>query len=226
VQPSLKLRSEIVLGVFVVLLAGGIALSLATAPQLAPQQLRVAADATLAAPGFVLTDTNSVTALGVSAPLAERTRTQVVHVLYEAPDRVRESGPGPNGQTLAVIVVGARHFSRSGGRWQELAPSPGLGAEAVQTVLSPLKAAAQAVKVERLGDSGYRFLPADLESFVTTILGTSPSQLSSLRLTATVGGDYLVGERVTGVLGHERLEVDISLSAIGSAPPVSVPPTS
>ncbi len=93
-------------------------------------------------------------------------------------------------------------------------------------MLSPLKAAADAVKVARLGNDGYRFLPADVQSFVTTVLGTSPSQLSSLRLTATVAGDYLVGERITGVLGHERLEVDITLRAIGSAPPVSVPAVS
>ncbi len=124
-QPSPKIWSGVVLSIFALLVAGGIALSLATAPELAPQQLRVAADATLAAPGFVLTDSNSVTALGVSVPPAERTRAQVVHVLYEAPDRVRETGPGPNGQTVAVIVVGARHFDRAGGgRWQELVPSP------------------------------------------------------------------------------------------------------
>lgn len=217
-----RLLSHVLLGVLTLLVVGAIALSLATAPPDGPQQLRGAAEATVAAPGFELQDTNSVTS---PAATGGQARVEVINVLYEAPDRVLETGPGPNGQMVSVLVAGDRHFSRTGAGWEELPPSPGIGADAVQTVLSPLQAASGATDVARSGDV-YRFLPPDLDRFVATILGTSPAALSSLRLTATVEGEFVTRVQVVGVLHGERLEVMVALSRIGSAPPVTVPPAS
>jgi hypothetical protein len=55
-------------------------------------------------------------------------------------------------------------------------------------------------------------------------LGVRPAQLSAPRLTAEVRGDFLVDERITALVGQQRLEVDLAFSAVGSAPPVQVPP--
>jgi len=217
-----RLLSQVPLGVLTLLVVGGIVLSLATAPPDAPLQLRAAAEATVVAPGFELQDANSVTPPAGTGAAA---RVEVIDVLYEAPDRVFETGPGPNGQTVSVLVAGDRHFSRTGTGWEELPPSPGIGAEAVQTVLSPLQAAAGATQVTRSGDV-YRFVPPDLDRFVATLLGTSPTALSSLRLTATVQGEFVTRVQVVGVLHGERLEVMVALARIGSAPPVTLPPTS
>jgi hypothetical protein len=41
-----------------------------------------------------------------------------------------------------------------------------------------------------------------------------------------VHGDFLTEERITAVLGQQRLSVDLVFSAIGSAPPVQAPPAS
>jgi len=218
--------AHVLLALLTALVLGAIALSLWTAPPVAPEQLHAAAQATVAAPGFVLTDVNSVTALITPPPgsAPNLRRTQMVHVLYQAPDRVQETGPGPTGGPVEVVVIGSDHWARAGhGPWQRFSPSPGLGAEAAQTVLSPLQGAADATVVVRHGDV-YRFLPPDLDRFVATLLGTSPAQLSSLRITATVTGEYVTGERISGVLGRQRLEVDITLSSVGDAPPVTAPP--
>ncbi len=220
-----QILPRLLLSVFGLLVVGGIALSLATAPPVAPQQLHTAAGATVAAPGFVLTDTNSVTALAAAPGASAPTRSEVVHVLYQAPDGVLESGTDSTGQPVSVIVLGARHYRSSGAKWVALPPSPTLGTQAVQTVLAPLRAASDATEVVRSGDT-YTFVPPDLSGFITKLLGTNPSQLSSLRLTATVHGEFVTDEQVSAVLGQERLRVDLAFSMIGSAPPVVVPPAS
>ena len=217
--------AHILVAMLTLLTLGAIALSLWSAPPVDEQQLHIAASATMAASGFILTDTNSVTSIA-PAPAGgpkQLPRTAVVHVLYGAPDAVEESEPGPSGQTISVIVIGARRFRSSGAQWTELPASPGLGVQAASTILSPLKAAAGASAVTRHGDV-YSFVPVNVEQFITTVLGVSPSRLSSPRLTAVVHGDYLTDERITAVLGQQRLGVDLVFSAIGSAPPVTAPP--
>jgi hypothetical protein len=214
----------ILVGIFTVLLVGAIALSLATAPPLDEQQLHVAAAATLNASGFVVVDTNSVTSPGATA-LAPGSETVVVHVLYRAPDAIEETEMGPGGQTGAVILIGARRFRESGSQWTELAPSPGVGAQVVKTIRSPLQAAAGAAVVTRQGDL-YRFVPRGLDRFLTSVLGVRPSQLSSPLLTAEVGGEFLSHERISALVGRQRLTVDLAFSDVGSAPPVVAPPTS
>ena len=222
-----RLVPHVLVGVLTVLVLGGIALSLATAPPDATQQLRIAAGATDQSSGFVLTDTNSIAPSG-AAPRSHGGAA----CLYQSPDRVKESGTDSTGQALSVIVIGQRHFERRAGdpKWTELAPTPQLGTEAVQTLLFPLQGAQHAVDAVRTSVGGgattYRFLPSDSAQLIRTVLGATPSQLSSLRFTAVVRGDYLADERITAVARGEQLEVDLAFSAVGSAPGVEVPPTS
>ena len=97
-----------------------------------------------------------------------------------------------------------------------------LGAKAAKTITSPLQVAASTTTVTRHGDL-YQFVPARLDAFLATILGVRPSQVSAPRLTAEVRGDFLIDEKITALVGQQRLEVDLAFSAIGSAPPVKVP---
>ncbi len=214
----------VILGVFTILVVGAIVLSLSTAPRVDDQQLHIGATATLDASGFVVVDTNSVTAPGSGAS-ASGSQTIIVNVLYQAPDAIEESETGPGGQTGAVILIGARRFRESGGQWTELAPTPGLGVRVVRTIQSPLRAASGAVVVSRHGDL-YRFVPKGLYKFLTSVLGVRPSQVSSPLLTAEVQGEFLTHEQITALVGAQRLTVDLVFSDIGSAPPVEAPPTS
>jgi hypothetical protein len=213
-------------GVFALLVLGGIALSLSSAPPVDVQQLSIAAEATMTASGFALADTNSVTVVGPvpgAAGTGQPSRTVVIRVRYQAPDRVQESEAGPTGGTVSVIVIGSERFRSNGSQWTALPPQPGLGAQAARTITSPLQVAASATTVTRHG-TVYQFVPRRLDQFLVTVLGVRPSQVSEPRLTAVVRGEYLTDERITAVLSQQRLEVDLAFSAIGSAPPVHAPP--
>jgi hypothetical protein len=218
----------VLVGLFAILVVGGIALSLSSAPPLDEQELHNAATATMAASGFALVVTTSITSPSSSASSPERgpsAGTAIVRVLYQAPDSVQESEVGSDGQTASVILIGARRFQRSGSQWIELSPSPGAGNQVVTTLLSPLQAASDSTVVSRRGDL-YRFVPRDIDRFLTTALGVRPSQVSSPRLTAVTRGDFLTHERITARLGPRQLTVALAFSAIGSAPPVKAPPSS
>ena len=218
--------AHVLLSVFALLVVGAIALSLSSAPPVDSQQLSLAAKATMTASGFVLVDTNSVTVLGpVPGGAGGRapSRTVVIRVLYQAPDRVQESEAGPTGGAVSVIVLGSERFRSNGSQWTALPPQPGLGAQAARTITSPLQVAASAPTVTRQG-TGYQFVPRRLDQFLVTILGVRRSQLTAPRLSAVVHGDYLTDEKITAVLGRQRLGVDLAFSAIGSAPPVQAPP--
>jgi len=213
------------MAVFTVLVFGAIALSLVTAPPVAQSDLQSAARATLDASGFRLVDVNSATYVGPvpqGTPGRQLTRTNVIHVLYQSPDRVRESGLTPSGQAATAVVAGSSHLVTSNGRWTELPAQAGLGAQAVKTVLSPLQVATGATDVVRRGDV-YGFVPSDLAGFIATILGSAPGKLSRLQVGAVVRDGFLVEERVSAVLGDNRLGVDLAFSAIGAAPPVTLP---
>jgi hypothetical protein len=215
----------ILVGVFAVLLIGGIALSLSTAPPLEQQQLRDGATATLSASGFALVDTNSVAPLPSATAAAGSAETVVFRVLYTASDAVEESEAGPGGETMSIILIGDRRFQTSGSQWVALPASRGAGAGAVKTILAPLRSAASATKVTRHGDL-YDFVPTSSDRLLTEVLGVRPSQLSSPHLTAVVRGGSLTRETITATYGHERLGVDLVFSRIGSAPPVTAPPSS
>lgn len=215
----------VLVGVFAVLLIGGIALSLSSAPPLDQQQLHDGATATLSASGFALVDTNSVTPLASGPPASGGAETVVFRVLYQAPDAVEESEAGPGGETMSIILIGDRRFQGSGSQWTALPASRSAGAGAVKTILSPLQSAASATKVTRHGDL-YGFVPTSSDRLLTEVLGIRPSQLSSPRLTAVVRAGSLTRETITATYDHERLEVDLVFSRIGSAPPVTAPPSS
>ncbi|HVA02659.1 MAG TPA: hypothetical protein VMU64_02840 [Acidimicrobiales bacterium] len=212
-------------GALALLLLGGIALSLWSAPPFVEQQLHDAARATMSASSFALKDTNSVSLLHSTAqsPGNGQTVGSVVFlVLYQAPASVQETEVEPNGATASVILIGDRRFRKSGSSWIELPPSAGLGARAVATITAPLQGAIDATHVTRQGDR-YSFLPRDLDTLLTTALGVDPSRLSSPHLTAVVRGGTLTRETITAMVTNQRLQVDLVFSAIGSAPPVIAP---
>jgi hypothetical protein len=214
----------VLLAVFGALSIGAIALSLSSAPRLAQEQLRGAANETMSASGFVLRDDNSVAAASASGqPASNKPRqTAAFVVVYQAPDAVQETEVDQSGGNAEVIAVGDRAFRRTGSTWTEVASSPGIGARSVATILSPLQGAAGATVVTQHGDR-YSFEPADARKLLTTVLGAPPSEVSSPRLTAVVHDRELTAETITARVGTERLEVDLRFSSIGSAPPVTAP---
>jgi hypothetical protein len=220
-QTRSRRLSHLLLGTFTILVAGAIALSLATAPPDAEQQVRIAASATMHASGFALTDTNSAAPLSAGARVGQ-VQAVVVHVIFDAPDRVMESELDALGRPVAAIVIGSSSYGQSDGIWHALPASAGLGSTLVATVLFPLEVATGATAVTRHGDA-YQFRPTDLSSFAKTILGMPLSRLASLRVVAVVRGDFVTDERVTALAGRVRLAVDLAFSAIGSAPAVEAP---
>jgi hypothetical protein len=211
--------------VFAALSVGAIALSLSSAPPLAQEQLQSAARTTRDASGFVLKDTNSVTTVSSSGqPVASGQPQAMVAfvVVYRAPDAVEEIEVDQTGAKAEVIALGDRAFRKTGSTWTELAASKGIGARAVATITAPLDGAVGATGVTRQGDR-YRFVPADLHRLLTTVLGTTTAPVTSPRFTAVVGDGALSRETITAVVGHQRLEVDLVFSAVGSAPGVEAP---
>ncbi len=183
---------------FGALSVGAIALSLSSAPHLAQQQLRGAAQETMTASGFVLRDDNSVVVVSPSGkpgstPLRQRVAFEVV---YQAPDAVQETEVDQNGGNAEVIAVGDRAFRRTGSTWTEVASSQSLGARSAATILSPLQGAAGATAVTEHGDR-YSFEPAHLHQLLSTVLGAPPSEVSSPRLTAVVHDRHLTEETIT-----------------------------
>jgi hypothetical protein len=211
----------VLLGVFTVLVVGAIALSLSSAPPLAQQQLQNAAQATMAAPGFSLALSSSVT---TSANSGQPSGTVRLLVLYRAPEAVEETEQGPPGESAAVIVIGDRRYQASDSHWTALAPSPGVGALLVKSLMTPLQAAAKASDVTRQGDL-YRFSTNDVDHVVRTLLSVGTTPLSSPRLNAVVHGGYLTHEQITALVAHQRLDLELAFSSIGTAPPVRVPST-
>lgn len=228
-----SLGPHVVLAVFTLLVIGGIALALfVTSPPDAVQQLRAAAGATSGTSSFVLTDTNAISPLTSGPTGASVGQSMVVHVRFSAPDAVEETGTLSNGQVATLIVVGSRRFERQAGakRFTEGPPAPGLGEQAAQTLLLPVQDAAHATDAVRIpapaGAQAYVFLPDHEETLVRTVLGATSSQVTGLAFSALVRGEFLVDERITGVLQGQRLSVDLAFSQVGSAAPVKVPATS
>jgi hypothetical protein len=214
----------VLVGVFGALSVGAIALSLSSAPRLAQEQLRGAAQETMSASGFVLRDDNSVVVVSASGqPVRSQPHQNVAFVVvYQAPDAVQETEVDQNGGNAEIIADGDRAFRRTGSTWTEVASSRGVGARSAATILSPLQGAAGATAVTQHGDR-YSFEPAHLRTLLTTLLGAPPSEVSSPHLTAVVHARELTDETITARVGDERLEVDLLISAIGSAPPVTAP---
>jgi len=225
VQTKARALPFILVGTFAVLLVAGIALSVVRAPSIDEQLLQNAANATMSASGFAVTDTNSATPVSpgpsLQRPSSPAAQTVVIRVLYQAPDAVEESEAVPAG-TTSVILIGNRRFQGIGMQWTELPDSNGAAAGAIQRIMFPLRAASSATTVTRHGDR-YSFVPSGRGSFLQSVLGLPPSALSSPILTAVVRGGYLDEEQISAVADHERLRVDLVFSDIGSASPVKEP---
>jgi hypothetical protein len=228
VQTSRGALAHTLLAVLAALTLGGILLSLWTAPPEAVYQLRLAARATEAASGFVITDTASVTPLLSGLPASTQHQLSghtVTHIVYQAPDRVGDQSTSPAGLPVTVVVIGSTRYQLTAGRWYELPPSRSRGLSAADVVLFPLRAASGSSEVVRQ-DGQYLFLPVDLDRFTTMFFRSHVAQLSSVSVTAEVHGDYLTRERITAVHQDSRYTVDLVFTSIGAAPPVEAPPPS
>lgn len=215
----------VLIGAFAVLLAGGITLSLATAPPFADQQLQNAAAATIASPSFAIVVTNSVSNVASARPSSTQpVGSETLRVLYRAPDAVQETLEASGGSMPSVIVIGDRLFRQSGSTWIEVPQQQGVGARAVTTIMSPLQVAVHATHVTHQASS-FSFESTDLLKLSKAVLGVDTSQLSSPRLTASIRGGFVTRETITVVVAHQDLTLDLVFSAIGSAPPVTVPHT-
>jgi hypothetical protein len=228
VHPPERALPHTLVAVLTLLTLGAIVLSLWSAPPIDVERLRLAADATRSASGFVLTDTVTVISLVPGIPAGEQaglSGRDVLHVVYQAPDRVEEAHVDATGVLVRLLIVGSSSFQNRGAGWTRLPARPSQGAEAARAVLDPLQAPASSTYVVSRGGM-FQFVPADLDRFVFRYLGAHVATLSSLSVSAVVRGDYLTGERLTAVREDRRITVDLAFTAIGSAPAVLAPPAS
>ncbi len=217
-----------VLGLFMILVAGGIALSIVTAPPVAREQLHAAAANTAAASSFVLVDSTVVTTTGAGGAAGTVVGRNRVSVVYQAPDKVSETRAGSSG-SVSVIEIGAKSYERvSGSKWVQLPSTGGAGGsqggEAAEDLLLPLQSLTAATGVVRSGQT-YRFDPGDLPELLATFgLETSDSRPVSTSFSATVSGENATSLRIAANLGAHQAVIDLAYDSIGTAPAVTAPP--
>ncbi len=211
-----------------ILVAGGIALSIATAPPVARQQLHAAAANTMAASSFVLVDSTVVSTAGARGSAGTVMGRDRVTVVYQAPDKVSETRAGSSG-AVSVIEIGATRFELAGGgKWVRLTtPSqggPSIGRQAAGDLLLPLGSLTAATDVVRSGDT-YRFEPGNLVELLATFgLGPQGAQPVSTSFSATVSGENATSLRIVADLGAHLAVITLDYESIGKAPPVTAPP--
>lgn len=215
---------HLTLALLTVLSIGAILYSLATAPANAERQLRTAAGNTQGAASFVSTFTYAVETTSGSQ------RSETVRYVYQAPDKVEESGTNSSGQKVTLLVIGSSRYVQQGsGRWVELRAPAGAsyGAQAASGLQIPIAQAASATNVTRKGDV-FRFVPGDETKFLVTILGLQPAQLTpgSAEFAAQVHNEFVTVLEVTAATSSERVGAKLSYSQIDHAPALQAPPAS
>src|ERR1700722_16787977 len=227
-ERSQGILPQAVLGLFMILVAGAIALSLVTAPPVAPTQLHEAAQNTLAASSFIFNDANAVASVPSAGHPSKVSNQNVVHVVYQAPDRVLEIQT-MGSQSRSLLAVQSVGFQRTGSsKWVPLPPTPGgtLGETAAGAVLLPLKQVADAYDVVRTG-STYRFTPGDADSLLGTFgLPSTVAESPSTTYSATISGENVSSFRIFTLLEGQRVTLELRYVSVGSAPAVNVPPAS
>jgi hypothetical protein len=219
-----------VLGMFMILVAGAIALSLVTAPAVAPQQLHGGANNTLAASSFVVDDANEVTALAADGHRAAVVNRNTVHVVYQAPDKVLEVETQSSG-SRSLVVLGAKGYERTdSGKWDQLQSSPASGPSsgvlAAQTMLLPLQQLSTAVDAVRHG-STYDFFPSNAAGLLTTFgLPASLAQSGDVKYSAVITGENVSAFRIDAVFEGQQVSIDLTYRALGRAPLIQAPPAS
>ncbi|HUY63010.1 MAG TPA: hypothetical protein VMV14_00670 [Acidimicrobiales bacterium] len=227
-QTQSRVAPHLLLGMLSVLALAAIVVSANTAPPNAREQLRIAAADTAAASSFVLTDTNLITPLP-GASTSGAPKSNVITILYQAPDRIEERLTGSNGQVVTLLVIGSSRYERSGnGKWiTSTAPStagPSAGQQAAQDVLFPLQSVEAATEVVRHGVV-FTFLPGQMELVLVRLLGAQPGQLSpgTVSFLAGTTGEFLSFDQVSAVRTGERLTVRLDIAEVGQAPTLAAP---
>jgi len=225
--------SLLFLGALTVLAVGAIALSLATAPPAAEQQLRVGAGATTGVGSFVMDLTNTVTTKGVGR---NQVQQSTVHFVYQSPDRLDETLINSAGQKVELLVVGNERFERTNGRWVQLpagANGPVSTGEAAvnDVVLVPATAATFGTPVVRYGQTSssrysYDLDPQALATVYRVLFGVNGNVISSHHFGATIDKEYMVAQSFVASAGNQTDAITIRYSQLGTAPAVEPPPPS
>jgi hypothetical protein len=215
--------------------AGAAALSLASAPPVAEQQLRIGAGATAGVGSFVMDLTSVVRgAARPSGPTqVERSSFRLV---YQAPDRIQETQAGPNGTIEEIVIVGDRRYERVGGHWVQFPGSPtgsvSVGRSVAETfVLVPSTAASKAEDVVRHGQTsssryGYDLSGTPLAALFAALYRVPVSMTSGHVFGARVQAEYMVNQTFFAAAGGSSDTVTIHYSRLGTAPAVVAPPAS
>jgi hypothetical protein len=228
-QTENRAAPHLVLGVLTLLCLAAIVYSLDTAPPVAQQQLRAAADNTRAASNFVLVDTEIA---GPASSSGAVNQEQAV-IVYNAPDRVEETVMA-GGRSGTVLVVGDRRYERRGAnKWVDLGPpasgttgGKSAGEIAVGDILFPLKSlsGSTAVAVHSSPKAGqvYSFVPGQEPLLLLRLLGTSvpPGTRSYL---ATVNGEFVGTEQISLLNAGERIVIELSVRRVDHAPILAAP---
>ncbi|MHB8680494.1 MAG: hypothetical protein ACYDA2_00140 [Acidimicrobiales bacterium] len=219
-----------ILGVLTLLSVAAIFVSANSAPPVAQKQLQLAAASTAAAESFVLVDTSTAAPAGtVNSPAA---RTETATLVYQAPDRARETIVGSNGQSVTLLAIGPRRYVQSApGHWLGYTAPTGVsyGAEAAQALHIPAQSVADgAVDVVAHGDRfTFGLAPAtEADKLLVALLGYQAGQLTpgTLSLQATVSGEFLTGLEATAEQNGRRLDAKVTFSHVGAAPALVPPP--
>jgi len=217
-----------------VLAAGAIALSLATAPPVAEQQLQIGAGATAGVGSFVMDLTNTVTTNSVVPGRAPQVQRSSVHFVYQAPDRIDETLKNANGRTVEIICIADDRWERTaGGNWVQL-PAGARGAVSTcqsavdNVVLVPAKAAANGTPVVRHGKTSsatytYGLAPADLASVFRVLFGVPATAVSGHLFAASIDQEYVVSQLFHAAAGNQTDDIGVRYSELGTAPAIAPP---
>lgn len=223
--PSGILANTLV-GALMLLSAGAITLSLLTAPQVAQQQLKVAATNTEGASSFLFVDRVAIREPAPTAALGGRSSaTTTQRVIFQAPDRVEVSSTSAPGTTL--LVIGNKRYERTGnGPWSPLptvqSSTSSTGEQEAALLLFPLQSLADSTSVTKRG-STFSFVPGAQSALLADLFGSLASQLSTLEFSAVVSGEFATAERVVATRGSARFVIDFRYMSIDKAPPIELP---
>lgn len=226
-QTQNRAAPHFLLGLLTVLSVGAILFSLEKAPPNAQTQLREAAANTVSAASFVLTDVETVSASGAPAGRAPQ-QVQAV-LVYQSPDRVRETVTG-GGQNQTALVLGAARYRRlASGKWLSLGSAgsgaSSAGALAAADILFPFQAMAGATEVTKGPAGTFGFTPSQERLLLLRLVGSQLAGTSQAATwQATVSGENVSAIRLTLFGAGQEVTVELAVSGVDRAPVLEAPP--
>lgn len=137
---------------------------------------------------------------------------------FQAPDRIHEMLTPPNGVGAEVVLVGTETFVRTApaGVWRR--------STTASTITDPRTAFSVLLDAQSVSGSGgtYRFKLSSAAAH-RLVAGTAPPGPGSG--VALVVGDRIVTLRIDISAGGKPVTLSLNYAAIGTGPPVTVPPT-